>query len=128
MERYQQYRDRVPQEMEKQRIDGIMEELKQRMLDRDDALARGEIHLLQLMMSQEDELESVRARIESGEDFYALAQAKSRLAGVTGVDIGFVDPNALTGDFMTAATALAVGEMTPVLSGRNGYYVFKRVE
>jgi parvulin-like peptidyl-prolyl isomerase len=66
--------------------------------------------------------------VEAGEDFYAVGEQISRLASITGVDIGFVDPSGLNEGFRVAITALEVGEYTKVLEGPNGWFLFQRVE
>ena len=66
--------------------------------------------------------------MRKGEDFYTVGQEVSQLATITGVDIGYVDPGDLNEGFRKAIVQLKVGEITEVLRGPKGWYLFQRVQ
>ncbi len=125
---YLEYRQVVPDDKEKKRIDGVLADLDAKIKERKASLAKGEVHLLQIMTKEKSQAEDARSRVQAGEDFYAVGQSLSKLAKITGVDIGYVDPTALNAGFQKAIKTLKVGELSAVLQGPNGYYLFQRVE
>jgi tetratricopeptide (TPR) repeat protein len=125
---YRGYQQRQSSPEEAARIDQVIADLEIRAKESREALARGEIHLLQLMVYEEETAEEIIRRVEEGEDFYTLAQQNSQLADVAGIDAGFVDPHGLSQVFRDPILKLEVGQMTAVLPGANGYYVFMRVQ
>ena len=127
-EHYRRYRETVPDAGEKARTSRVLKELETRIAERDASLARGEVHLLQLVTDTREEMDKALQRVDAGEDFYVVADKMSRVAKVTGVDIGYVDPSGLHQTFAQAVEALEVGERTAPLEGPRGWYVFLRVE
>jgi tetratricopeptide (TPR) repeat protein len=125
---YQDFLQRSSDAQEKQRVEGILAQLEQRAVEQEQARARGEFHLLQLMVTTREEADRAVQRARAGEDFYQLAENLSRIASVTGVDVGYVAPSSLNAEFRGAVAPLKVGQVTDALPGRNGFYVFKRID
>jgi len=125
---YELYRERVPDAEEKTRIQKIINDLGVRIAAQKEAQVKGEVHLLQIMTRKRDQADAAYARVKAGEDFYTVAEEVSSLASITGVDIGFVDPDALNAGFSDAIKSLTKGQYTAVLEGPNGWYLFQRVE
>jgi Flp pilus assembly protein TadD len=125
---YRRYRALLTASDEQTRIDTVISELDRLAKASSEAIARGEMHLLQLMVSTEDQALAIIERVRRGEDFYVLAQQQSELADVAGVDSGFLSPSFVSSTFRSAIENLARGEMTPPIRAENGYYVFRRVE
>jgi tetratricopeptide (TPR) repeat protein len=128
LQNYRQYHDRIDDATESARIATVMEDLRVRLKASRDAIARGEIHLLQLMVETREEAARLLDRSRAGEDFYTLAHTFSQLAEKVGIDAGFVDPASLNEAFAPALRHLKPQECTPVLEGPNGFYIFQRVE
>lgn len=125
---YRQYQQRVTDEAERQRIEEVLRDLEVRAEEARTARERGEVHLLQLKVSTREVATRILDRVRSGEDFYSLAYQFSDLAEDTGVDAGYVDPNAMNDLFADAVRGLQPQETTSVLEGPNGFYLFQRVE
>ena len=125
---YLDYQRVVPDKKEKNRIDGVLADLQEKIEERNAAVTRGELHLLQIMTDERAKAEEALSRVNSGEDFYTIGQELSQLAGITGVDIGYVNPGDLSGDFRDSIMNLKVDETTPVLQGPKGWYLFQRVQ
>ncbi len=125
---YLDYRKVVPDEKEKKRIDGVLADLEAKIKERNSALSLGEVHLLQIMTPEKAQAEKARARVQQGEDFYSVGESLSKLAKITGIDIGYVDPASLNQGFRSAIVALKVGDLSEVVKGPNGWYLFQRVE
>lgn len=125
---YELYGERVPDAQEQARIRAIILDLESRILEKQDAQARGEVHLLQIMTTTREMAEIAHRRVQGGEDFYTVGEESSQLASVTGVDIGFMDPNSLNEEFREAIVALDIGQYTDVLPGPKGWFLFMRVE
>ncbi len=128
IESYRRYRELVNSAPEESRIDTVITELRRLAEQSRAALARGEVHLLQLKVKSEELARDIIERVRRGEDFYVIAEQESELADVTGVDTGFLDPTAVSPLFRDAIERLGRGEMTPPIEAENGYYVFRRVE
>ncbi len=125
---YHDYLQRIDDVAEKERISKVLVELQTRMAQQSQARAKGEVHLLQMMVETREQAEQIAQRARAGDDFYRLAQAQSKIASMTGIDVGFVDPAAMHDDFKAAVSRLEVGAITAPLPGRNGFYIFKRVQ
>lgn len=128
IEHYRNYRSRIRDEAERARVDTVIVQLQDRAREATQARARGEVHLLQLMVSSEDRARGLIDRLRRGEDFYVIAQQESELRELTGVDAGFLDPGSIHERFREPVRGLAVGEVTEPIRMENGFYVFKRVE
>ena len=128
VEAYRQYRERVRDPEERGRIDEVIGELRALAEESRQALARGEIHLLQFMVSTQEKARRLIERVRQGEDFYVLAQQESEIAEAAGVDSGFLHPSSISAPFREAVMQLQPGEMTPPIETDTGFYVFRRVQ
>lgn len=125
---YQEFLKRSTDAQERQKVEQVLAQLEQRAVEQEQARARGEVHLLQLMVTTREEADQAVRRARAGEDFFQLAETVSRIASVTGVDVGYVAPTSLNAEFRDAVVALKVDQVTDPLPGRNGFYVFKRID
>ncbi len=128
IQHYRAYRARVSDADEQARIDSVVTQLQARLTRSQAAIQRGEIHLLQMVASDEATAREWISRVRRGEDFYVVAQQNSEVAESAGVDVGFLAPAAMNERFRAAVSGLAVGQMTEPIETANGWYVFQRVE
>lgn len=77
-----------------------------------------------------EKLNGFRNRVLSGEDFATLAVMYSEDPGsaLKGGEIGFVNRGELYPEFETAAFALKVGEVSPIIKTRAGYHIIQLIE
>lgn len=90
------------------------------------------IHTAHILVATEDEAKAVKARLDAGEDFAAVAKEKSTdtsnnanggdLGTVNYVDSGFDEA------FMAAAIALKAGEVSQPVKTSFGYHIIKCIE
>jgi parvulin-like peptidyl-prolyl isomerase len=85
-----------------------------------------------MLLSSMEEAEEIKARLDSGEDFAALAREHSQLTGVeeNGGEIGWIEQDMVSEVFYEAATALSIGEVSqPVkdeaVQTRGEYWIVK---
>jgi len=98
---YQDFLKRSNDAKEKQQVEAVLAQLEQRAVDQEQARARGEVHLLQLMVTTREEADRVVQQARAGADFYQLAETLSRISSVTGVDVGYVAPTSLNANSAT---------------------------
>lgn len=128
IEAYRRYRERISDPQEKARIDETIAELQGLARQSREALARGEVHLLQFKVGSRQKALDLIERVRQGEDFYVLAQQESEIAETAGVDSGFLHPSTISEAFRGPVEDLQPGEMTPPIETESGYYVFRRVQ
>lgn len=77
-----------------------------------------------------ERLQQIRARIEAGEDFAALAKAFSEDPGsaVKGGELGWVSPGAMVPNFEKGMNALAVNELSQPVRSRFGWHLIQVLE
>lgn len=80
-----------------------------------------------IMVAGEAEAQSIRQALEAGQDFAALARAKSQDSGSAekGGDLGLLDPGMAEPEFEAAASRLGEGEVSPVVKTQQGYHILK---
>ncbi|MBD3426161.1 MAG: hypothetical protein GF409_02900 [Candidatus Omnitrophica bacterium] len=79
-----------------------------------------------ILVPSEAEAEAIRARIASGEDFEAIARAKSvDPTAQRGGDIGYFPKGQLMPKFEQACAELDVGEVSGVVKTKLGYHIIK---
>ncbi len=73
----------------------------------------------------EKRLNSLRERIENGEDFAELARAHSddMVSAIRGGSLGWATPGTMVPEFEQQMAALADGEMSPVFKSRYGWHL-----
>ena len=71
--------------------------------------------------------ESIKARIQSGEDFSAVAKAESQDEGsqANGGDLGFLKPGSMSSQFDQAVFRLKIGELSNPVKTDQGYHIIK---
>ncbi len=73
-----------------------------------------------------EKLQKIRARVEKGEDFAALAREFSECpSNKRGGDLGFFKRGQMVGPFENTAFALEPGEMSNIVKTRFGYHLIK---
>jgi tetratricopeptide (TPR) repeat protein len=125
---YGVYKSRVQDPAEQRRIDEVIAELDLQIEVSREAVARGEIHLLQARFSSEEGALDLIAQVRQGGDFYLLAGQLSDLGELAGVDAGFMDPAGAQSVIREAVSPLEVGEMTDPVQLAENWFVFMRVE
>lgn len=125
---YRLYLERIDDPKEHTRIQAVIANLAEAERNSAAARERGEIHVLQMMLATREEAAMLMDRARAGEDFYALAEQFSLARDRAGVDAGFVDPNELAPIFRDALLALQPRQVSPIVQGPNGWYIFQRVE
>lgn len=128
LEHYRQYRDGSEDPPERARVEGVMGQLREEMLRSEEALARGEVHLLQFFAAERAQVEQFLEQVDGGGDFYVLARRATDPTGEDTVDVGFVDPSGLEGRIARAIAGLDVGEVAGPVEGPSGWFAFQRVE
>ena len=74
-------------------------------------------------------IEAIRARIEGGEDFAAVAKAESDCpSGSSGGDLGSFGRGAMVPEFDKAAFELETGALSDVVETDFGYHVILRTD
>lgn len=87
------------------------------------------IHTAHILVATEDEAKAVKARLDAGEDFAAVAKEKSTdtASSANGGDLGTVNyvDSGFDATFMAAAIALKVGEVSQPVKTSFGYHIIK---
>lgn len=79
-----------------------------------------------ILMSTEEEANAIKAQIDLGADFEALARSRSTDNTATrGGDIGYFQKGQLIPEFEAEAFKLKKGEMSPVFKTQFGYHILK---
>jgi peptidyl-prolyl cis-trans isomerase SurA len=75
-------------------------------------------------------LESIKARIQAGDDFGDLARGNSDDKGsaVKGGDLGFVSPGALVPEFESAMNSLQVNQLSEPVQSQFGWHLIQVLE
>lgn len=88
-----------------------------------------EVRASHILVPTEQEARDLKARIENGEDFGAIAKANSQCpSGQSGGDLGFFGKGMMVPEFETAAFAAGVGEVTEPVKTQFGYHLIKVTE
>ena len=87
------------------------------------------IHVAHILLATEDEAKAVKARLDAGEDFAAVAKEKSTdtASSANGGDLGTVNyvNSGFDATFMAAAIALKAGEVSAPVQTTYGYHIIK---
>lgn len=90
------------------------------------------IHTAHILVATEDEAKAVKARLDAGEDFAAVAKEKSTDTSnnANGGDLGTVNyvDSGFDETFMAAAIALKAGEVSQPVQTSFGYHIIKCIE
>ena len=79
-----------------------------------------------ILMSTEEEANSIKAQISAGADFEALARSRSTDNTATrGGDIGYFQKGQLIPEFEDQAFQLKKGEISPVFKSQFGFHILK---
>jgi peptidyl-prolyl cis-trans isomerase C len=86
-----------------------------------------QIRASHILVKTEEEAQSIYAKIESGQDFAALAKASSTDKGSAekGGDLGYFGRGRMVPEFERAALSLKPGEVSRPVQTRFGYHVIK---
>jgi peptidyl-prolyl cis-trans isomerase C len=86
-----------------------------------------QIRASHILVKTEEEAKSIHAKIESGEDFAALAKAFSADKGSAekGGDVGYFGRGRMVPEFERAALGLKPGEVSGPVKTRFGYHIIK---
>ncbi len=79
-----------------------------------------------ILMSSQEDANAVKAQLDAGADFEALAKSRSTDNTATrGGDIGYFQKGQLIPEFEEQAFKLKKGEMSPVFKSQFGYHILK---
>ena len=82
-----------------------------------------------ILLSTEEEANSILERLRKGEDFASLARVHSAAPeAIHGGDMGFVGRGQLPRDFETALFDLEPGSISPVIKTPYGFHIFQVIE
>ncbi len=87
------------------------------------------VHCAHILVKTESEAKNVKARLEKGEKFGAIAQQISLCpSGKKGGDLGTFTRGKMVKEFENAAFKLQKGEVSTPVKTQFGYHVIKRLE
>ena len=87
------------------------------------------VHCAHILVKTETEAKNVKARLDKGEKFAAIAQSCSLCpSGKKGGDLGKFGRGQMVKEFETAAFALQKGETSALVKTQFGYHIIKRLE
>jgi len=87
------------------------------------------VHVLQIVVKNEEEAINVRSELLSGKDFEKIAKEKSiGLEAEKGGDLGFFSEGQMPQEFDSAIFKLKVGEISHPVKTSYGYHIFKLIE
>jgi len=87
------------------------------------------VHCAHILVKTETEAKAVKARLDKGEKFSAIAQQVSLCpSGKKGGDLGTFSRGQMVKEFETCAFALQKGETSAIVKTKFGYHVIKRLE
>ncbi len=87
------------------------------------------VHCAHILVKTETEAKNVKARLEKGEKFGAIAQQVSLCpSGKKGGDLGTFTRGKMVKEFENAAFRLQKGEVSAPVKTQFGYHVIKRLE
>lgn len=84
-----------------------------------------EVHARHILVASEAEAKEIKARLEKGEDFAALAKEKSKDTNAEGGDLGFFTRGQMLKPFEEAAFALDVGKISDPVQTQFGWHIIK---
>jgi peptidyl-prolyl cis-trans isomerase C len=88
-----------------------------------------EYHALHIIVPTEDEAKAIKAEIDGGADFAAVAKAKSQDgAAANGGDLGWFGLSAMVPPFAEAVASMKAGEVKGPVQTEYGWHVIKLVE
>ena len=89
-----------------------------------------EIHARHILVSTEDDAKAIKAQLDGGADFAALAKEKSIEPGAkdSGGDLGFFTQDKMVKPFADAAFALKVNEISAPVQTQFGWHVIQVLE
>jgi Flp pilus assembly protein TadD len=88
----------------------------------------GKIHLLHLVVGNEEILEMVTSELAAGSPFTTVAvQFSSGQAAAKGGDIGWINPAEMKEPMKSAIEELDVNEISPPIEAGGLYHIFKRI-
>jgi parvulin-like peptidyl-prolyl isomerase len=92
------------------------------------AVREGKVHILHMVVGQQDVLDKVLESLEMGADFEELTQRySSGPAAARGGDIGWIKPADMVEPMRSAIEALGENEISPPIESRGLYHLFKRI-
>ena len=87
------------------------------------------VHCCHILVKTENEAKNVKARIEKGEKFGAIAQQVSLCpSGKKGGDLGTFTRGKMVKEFEKTAFALEKGRVSAPIKTQFGYHIIKRIE
>lgn len=92
-------------------------------------LETGEVHLKQILLSDEAQAEEIRSRLMRNESFEDLARQYSvdRASGSRGGDLGFVSRGQMSPELERVAFSLRPQEISPVIRSSKGFHILKLI-
>jgi peptidyl-prolyl cis-trans isomerase C len=85
-----------------------------------------EVHARHILVPTEDEAKAVKAQLDKGADFAALAKEKSKDPGAAdGGDLGFFTKDQMVPEFSAVAFALEPGKISDPVKSQFGWHVIK---
>lgn len=89
-----------------------------------------EYHASHILVATEDEAKAIKARLDKGEDFAAIAKEKSTDpgSGANGGDLGWFGPGMMVKPFEDAVVALEAGKVSDPVKSDFGWHIIKLVE
>jgi peptidyl-prolyl cis-trans isomerase C len=87
-----------------------------------------EVRARHILVATEAEAKEIAERLKQGEDFAALAKAKSKDPNAEGGDLGFFTRGQMLKPFEDAAFALQVGEISAPVQTQFGWHIIKLEE
>jgi len=96
---------------------------------KDEFNAEEEVKASHILVDTEDEAKKIKARLDKGEDFAAIAKASSKCpSSAKGGDLGFFGKGRMVPEFEKAAFALKVGEISAPVKTQFGWHIIKVTE
>jgi len=87
------------------------------------------VHCAHILVKTEAEAKAIKARLDKGEKFGAIAQQVSRCSSAKkGGDLGTLARGATVKEFEKCAFALKKGETSAIVKTQFGYHIIKRLE
>jgi peptidyl-prolyl cis-trans isomerase C len=86
-----------------------------------------EVHARHILVSTEEDAKAIKAELDAGADFIALAKAKSiePNAAQSGGDLGYFKRGVMVKPFADAAFAMQVGEISEPVQTQFGWHIIK---
>ncbi len=92
------------------------------------AVREGKVHILHMVISQQEILDKVLESLEMGADFTELTVRYSGgPAAAKGGDIGWIKPQDMVEPLRSAIEALAENKISPPVESRGLFHLFKRI-